>query len=139
MTLLAPHHRIRIKIPGRRLLTVAPAVAVIVLMAADLASLSLVKVSFPDDAAEAARAGVSAIQFEGHATPQTAETAFRAAEAVAKEHSMNLDQQTFIVYADGSVKLTAHRHVPTVLFKRLPWLRGHTETTTTVTASRVHY
>ena len=123
-------------VPGRRLLTALPLLVLPVLLAADLASLALVRMSVPDDAGEAARAGVIATQFDRSATTQTAGVAFQAANEVAALHRMDLDRESFLVSADGSVRLTARRDAPTLLFKRLPWLRDHTEATATVTAVR---
>ncbi len=125
-----------VHIPGRRLLVLAPMIALPVLVAADLGSVALVRMSVPDDAGEAARAGVTAIQFDRTATSTTAATAYQAANGVAALHRMDLDEQTFKVFADGSVQLTAHRKAPTVLFKRVPWLRDHTDVTATATAHR---
>jgi hypothetical protein len=135
-----PASRPRISFPGRKLLVGIPAVAIPILFAADLGSLALVTMSVPDDAADAARAGVSAIAFtNGPVTPTTAETAFHAAEDVAALSRMDLDRQTFTVFADGSVELTAHRKAPTLLFKHLPWVQDHLDVTTTITEKRPNW
>jgi hypothetical protein len=139
MTTVAPHSRFHVRLPGRRLLSIAPAAAFIVVMAADVGSVALVKMSVPDDAADAARAGVGAIQFTTGATPENAKTAFDAAKQTADLHHLDLDTQTFTIFKDGSVKLTAHKNAPTLLFKRLPWLKDHTSTTSTVTVSRASW
>lgn len=136
MTTLVPNRRLRVVVPGRRFLSVVPVAAFVIVMAADAASVALVQVSVPDDAAEAARAGVSAIQFQREANPQNAQGAFDAAEQVAETHGLELDSQTFTIYADGSVQLTAHKDAPTLLFKRLPWFKSHTDKTTTVKVNR---
>jgi hypothetical protein len=140
MTAPAPlRTRSRRSIPGRRFLTVLPLAALTVALAADLGSVALVKLSASDDAGEAARAGVGAIQYERSATPQTAQAAYDAAEQVASLHRLDIDQATFVVHADGKVELTAHRTAPTVLFKHLPGLRNLTETTVSVTADRAEW
>jgi hypothetical protein len=129
--------RSRRYIPGRRFITAMPLIALLVACGADLVSVGLVKVSTPDDAGEAARAGMTAIEFDRTATPQTAEAAFRAASDVADLHRMSIDKDSFRVYSDGSVELTGHRSAPTMLFKHLPGLKDLTATTATVKASRV--
>lgn len=131
--------RTRVHIPGRRLLTGLPIVVLLVLVGADLASVALVKMTVPDDAGEAARAGVTAIDSRDTATPQTAETAYGAANYVADLHSMTIEPDTFTVWADGAVELTAHRKAPTMLFKHLPGLKDLTETTATAKAERATY
>ncbi|WP_019874587.1 hypothetical protein [Sporichthya polymorpha] len=128
--------RPRVYIPGRKLLTGLPIVALLVVGGADLASVALVKVSVPDNANEAARAGVMAVDGRDMATPRTAETAYNAANAVADLHRMTIDPQTFTVYADGSVELTAHRSAPTMLFKHIPGLKTLTDATVSVRVSR---
>jgi len=135
-----PASRRRIYIPGRRLLLGVPAVVVPILLAADLGSVALVRMSVPDDADDAARAGVSAIGFNsGPVTPTTAETAFKAAEDVAHLNRMDLDRQTFTVFADGSVELSAHRKAPTLLFKHLPWVKNHLDVTSTTKVNRASW
>ena len=136
---IASLRRPRIHIPGRRLLTALPLIALPVLLAVDLASVALVHLSVPDDAGEAARAGVSAVQFERSATPQQAQLAFNAATQVADLHRMTLDRESFTVYADGAVKLTASKKAPTLLFKHLPRLKDLTTASETVTISRSNW
>lgn len=136
-TELRPRHSVHI--PGRRLLTLLPLIALPVLAAADLGSIALVRLAAEDDAGEAARAGMTAIQFGQKATPEAAEVAYAAAASVAKLHRQIIDQQTFTIYADGAVKLTATRHSPTLLFQHLPGLRGLTDSTVTVTINRPNW
>ncbi len=131
--------RTRVRLPGRRLVVAIPLIGLPLVLAGDLASVALVKLTVPDDAAEAARAGVTAVQYDRTPTQQTALAAFTAAREVAALHRMQIDEKTFTVYADGAVKLTASRNAPTLLFKRLPWLRDHTETTTTTTVDRPNW
>lgn len=129
--------RLPVQIPGRRLLVLGPLIALPILIAADLGSVALIQLSVPDDASEAARAGVSAIAFNsGTVTPATAEVAFDAANDVARLHRLDLDRETFTVYADGSVELSAHRTAPTLLFKHLPWVGDHLDVTSQTKASR---
>ncbi|HUR74269.1 MAG TPA: hypothetical protein VMZ00_08330, partial [Sporichthya sp.] len=99
----APARRRRMYIPGRRILTLLPFVALPIVVAADLGSLTLVKVSVEDDAGEAARAGMSAFEFDRTVDQQDAEEAFRAATQVARLHDLTIDPKTFVVEADGSV------------------------------------
>jgi hypothetical protein len=135
-----PASRRRVYIPGRKFLVGISAVVVPILFAVDLGSSALVRMSVPDDANDAARAGVAAIAFnQGPLTPSTAELAFTAAEDVAKLNRLDLDRQTFTVLADGSVQLSAHRTVPTVLFKHLPWFKDHLDVTSTTKASRASW
>lgn len=131
--------RVQVSLPGRKLIVAIPLIGLPVLLAVDLASIAVVKLSVPDDAAEAARAGVSAIQYERSPTPQTATTAFDAATDVAELHRIDLDEKSFTVFADGAVRLTASRNAPTLLFKRLPWLRDHTQTTVTTTVDKPNW
>jgi hypothetical protein len=109
---------------------------------ADLGSVVVVRMTVPDDAAEAGRAGVQAISWDlrsSAATPQNAQTAYEAASNVAKLHRQEVDPQTFTVFKDGSVHLTVTRTAPTVLFKRLPGIRSITSTKTTTTVAPVRY
>lgn len=131
--------RTRVHIPGRTLLTGIPLVALLIVGGADLASVALVKVSAPDDAREAARAGMVAIQYERSTTPQTAQTAYDAANQVADLHRLDIDENTFVVHENGTVDLTARRSSPTLLFKHLPGLRNFTETTVSVSVDRVSW
>lgn len=140
MTAPAPlRTRSRRAIPGHRVLTVLPLAALTIALAADLGSVALVRLSATDDAGEAARAGVGAIQYERSATPQIAEAAYEAAEQVASLHRLAIDQASFVVHANGTVELTAHRTAPTVLFKHIPGLRNVTETTVSVSADRAEW
>ncbi|MBA3742085.1 hypothetical protein [Sporichthya sp.] len=134
-----PRRTSRVHVPGRRALTLITLIALPVVVAADLGSVALVKVSVEDDAGEAARAGVMAIQYGQTATPQTAEIAFRAAKEVADLHRLTIDPATFVVTADGSVRFAARRDAPTALFKHLPGLRDLTDTTVTVSAQRPNF
>lgn len=109
---------------------------------ADLGSVVVVRMTVPDDAAEAGRAGVQAIGSSvrtSAATPQNAQAAYEAAASVAKLHRQEVDPTTFTVYKDGSVRLTVTRTAPTVLFKRLPGLRALTSTETSTTVAPVRY
>lgn len=135
MSLASPRQR-RVHIPGRRLLTVLPLIALPIVLAVDLASVALVHLSVPDNAGEAARAGMSAVQFERSATPQQAQIAFNAASQVADLHGLTLDRDSFTIYADGAVMLTVSKQAPTLLFKHLPGLKDLTISAETVTAGR---
>ncbi|MGQ0631802.1 MAG: hypothetical protein ACT4P1_12230 [Sporichthyaceae bacterium] len=126
-------------IPGRRTLYVVCALVVPTLLLIDLASVALVKLSASDDATEAARAGMSAIQFSQTATPAGAEAAFRAANEVADLHDLTIDSADFTIYADGAVQLTARRTAPTLLFKHLPVLRDLVEAEVSTTVERPRY
>lgn len=126
----------RAYIPGRRALTLLALIALPVVVAADLGSVALVKVSIEDDAGEAARAGMTVIQFTQKATPEGAEAAYQAASTVADLHRLSIDKDSFTIYADGAVKLTATRDAPTLLFKHFPGLRDVTDSTVTVTVGR---
>lgn len=123
-------------IPGKRMFVVLPMIVLPVLVAGDLGSVALVKLAVEDDAGEAARAGMMAIQYDQKATPAAAEAAYAAASSVADLHRQEIKKDTFTIYADGGIKLTATRKAPTLLFKHLPGLRDLTESTVTVTASR---
>lgn len=131
--------RPRVHIPGRKLIAGVPLVALLIVGAADLASVALVKLSAPDDAGEAARAGVTAIQYDRSATPQTAQEAYDAAKEVAQLHRLDIDEKSFVVHADGSVEFTARRSSPTLLFQHLPGLRDLTETAVSVSATRADW
>lgn len=133
------HPRRSMYIPGRRLLTLLPLIALPVLVCADLGSIALVKLAAEDNAAEAGRAGMSAIQFERTATPQNAELAFQAASSVADLHGQQIDEDTFTIFDDGSVRLTARRTAPTVFFKHLPGLRDLAESEVTTTVTRPNW
>lgn len=126
----------RVYIPGRKLLVALPLIGLPIVLAGDLASVALVKLAVQDDAGEAARAAMAAIQFDRAATPQHAEIAFNAASDVADLHRLTLDRESFTIYADGAVMLTATRKAPSLLFKHVPGLRDLTVSTETVTADR---
>jgi hypothetical protein len=126
---------------GRMFTTLALLVLPITAVA-DLGSVVVVRMTVPDDAAEAGRAGVQAIGFNvlsNAATPQNAQAAYEAASSVAKLHRQEVDPKTFTVFKDGSVHLTVTRTAPTVLFKRLPGFRALTSTQTTTTVAPVQY
>lgn len=131
--------RRRVHIPGGKLLAGIPLIALLVMGGADLASVALVKLSAPDDAGEAARAGVAAVEFDRSATPQTAQEAYDAANEVAELHRLDIDEKSFVIREDGSVEFTAHRSSPTLLFKHLPGLRDLTETTISASATRADW
>ncbi len=125
--------------PGARVLVALPMIALPTVGVADLGSVALVHLSVPDDADEAGRAAVQALQFSRTATPKDAEIGFNAAKSVTDLHHQHLDPQSFTIYRDGSVRLTVSKTAPTILFKRLPGLKGLTHTTTTTTVARPHY
>lgn len=131
--------RVRVRIPGRRLFTGLPFVALLVVGGADFASVALVEMSAPDDAAEAARAGVMAVQHDRSSSPQTAQTAYDATNLVAELHRLDIDEKSFVVRQNGTIEFTAHRSSPTLLFKHLPGLRDLTGTTVSVSAARAEW
>lgn len=131
--------RPRVHIPGGKLLAGIPLVALLIVGGADLASVALVKLSAPDDAGEAARAGVAAVEFDRSATPQTAQEAYDSANEVAELHRLDIDEKSFVVRENGSVEFTARRTAPTLLFKHLPGLQDLTETTVSVSATRANW
>jgi len=115
---------------------VLPLVVLPIVLAADAGSVTLMRMSVPDDADEAGRAGVAAITFATgtNPTPEEAQSAYDAATSVADTHGEHIDPATFTIYKDGSVTLTVRRSAGTVLFRHLPFLSGltHTQSTTTV-------
>lgn len=122
----------------KRMIAVA-AIALPIVVAFDAGSVALMHLAASDNAAEAGRAGVSAIAFERQATPQTAQVAFDAAKSVTDSHNEALDEKSFRVHADGSVTLTTTKETKTVLFGRLPGLKELTETQTTLTVNRSNW
>lgn len=124
---------------GSRALTVAPLIVVPILVAFDAGSVALLHLAASDNAAEAGRAGVSAIAFENQATPHTAQSAFDAATSVAESHGERVDPKTFRVHSNGSVTLTVAKSTSTVVFEHLPILRGLTSTQNTMTVSRSNW
>ena len=120
-------------------LVVFPLIALPILIAADAGSVTLMKLSVPDDAGEAGRAGVQAIYYSGVATPEEAQTAFTAAKSVADTHHEHIDPATFTITKDGAVTLTVTKHAGTVLFKHLPGLKGLTESKVTTTVARASW
>lgn len=129
-------------IPGSRILTMLPLIALPVAIVADLGSVTVVQLSVPDDAQEAGRAGTQAIAFKVNptaATPENVQAAFTAASTVASLHRQVVDPETFTVFKDGSVQLTVSKTAPTVLFKHIPWLRDLAVSKSTTTVPMVRY
>jgi hypothetical protein len=121
---------------GTRPLTLLPLIALPILLAWDAGAVTLMRMSVPDDADQAGRAGVMAIQFNNDATPEEAQSAFAAAKQVTDGHDETIDPASFTIYKDGSVTLKVSRSTPTVLFKFLPFFSGLTHTSTTTTVRR---
>lgn len=126
-------------IPGRRALMLLPLIALPVLACVDLGSVTLIHLQAEDNAGEAGRAGMAAIQFEREATMRNAEIAYQAASGVADLHRQQIDKDTFTIYADGAIELTARRTAPTLFFKHLPGLRELTETEVTTKVTRPNW
>lgn len=126
-------------VPGSRALSIAALATLPIILAADAGSIALVKLSIPDVAAEAARAGVQAIAYEREASPEVAQVAYGAATSVADLHRQEVDRQTFTVYRDGGVQLTVRRTAPTMLLEHIPGLRGLAEATASHRAERANY
>jgi hypothetical protein len=124
---------------GSRILTLVPLVALPIVTAADIGSIALIRLSVPDDASEAGRAGVAAIQFQEKATQTNAQIAYDAATTVSDLHGQEIERESFTIYKDGSVQLTVRETAPTVLFKFLPGLRGLTDYEVTKKVNRVSY
>lgn len=124
---------------GSRTLTVVPMIVLPILVAFDAGSVALMQLAAPDNAAEAGRAGVTAIFNDNQATPDNAQVAFDAAKEVADTHGETIDPTSFRIHSDGSVSLTTGKSTDTVLFKHLPGLRGLTHTQTTVTVNRSNW
>lgn len=114
-------------------------IALPILLAADAGAVTLMKLSVPDDADEAGRAGVQAILFSNVATPDEAQMAFNASKAVADTHHEHIDPSSFTITQDGTVTLTVSKHTGTILFKHLPILSGLTKTTVTTTVARASW
>jgi hypothetical protein len=114
-------------------------IALPIIMAVDAGAVTLTKLSVPDDADEAGRAGVQAILFNGIATPEEAQIAFDASKAVADTHHEHIDPTTFTITKDGTVTLTVSKNTGTILFKHLPILSGLTHTTATTTVARASW
>ncbi|WP_244928635.1 hypothetical protein [Nocardioides sp. W7] len=111
------------------------AVAVVAaLLTIDGGSVLLTRLSTPDELEEAGyqAAAVVAHRDEDVPTPQTAVAAFEAARAEAGKHGITLSEDDFLVYADNSVDVTGTATAPTLLFKRLPFLEGLAEVSTTL-------
>jgi hypothetical protein len=124
---------------GSRILALVPLVALPIVVAADVGSIALVRLSVPDDASEAGRAGVAAIQYQDKATPAIAQAAYDAATTVSDLHGQEIDRETFTIYKDGSVELTVSETAPTVLFKHLPGLRSLAHFEITKKVNRLSY
>ena len=121
---------------GSRVLTLLPLVALPIVTAADVGSIALVHLAVPDDAAEAGRAAMSAIQYQSQPTSNAAQIAFDAAASVADLHQQEIDRRSFTIYKNGSVHLSVSRDAPTVMFKRIPFLRDLTHASATTTIER---
>ena len=124
---------------GSRTLALIPLVVLPIVTAADVGSIALVHLSVPDDAAEAGRAGVAAIQYSREATQEGAEAAYEAAAGVADLHRQEIDKRSFTISKDGSVTLTVSKTAPTVMFKHIPGLRDLAYASTTTTVNRATY
>jgi hypothetical protein len=114
-------------------------IALPIVLAVDAGAVTLTKLAVPDDAAEAGRAGVQAIMFNGVASPEEAQAAFTAAKSVADTHHEHIDPASFTITKDGQVTLTISKHTGTILFKRLPMFKGLTHTTATTTVARASW
>jgi len=129
-----------VQLLGSRPLTMLPAIILPIVLAWDGGSVTLMRMSVPDDAQQAGAAAVLAIQYmTGNPTTDEAQQAFNAAKQVTDEHGEKLDPTSFTIFQDGSVRLTVSRSINTVLFKYLPGLSDLDKTTTTITAQRSHY
>lgn len=122
-----------------RKLLILPAIALPIVVAFDAGSVALMHLAAEDNAAEAGRAGVSAIAFERATNPQTAQVAFDAAKSVADSHHETIDPTSFRVHSNGSVTLTTGKSTKTVLFGRLPGLKNLTDAQTTLTVHRSNW
>lgn len=124
---------------GSRTLTVLPMIVLPIVIAFDGGSVAIMKLAAPDNAAEAGRAGVTAIYNDNQATADNAQVAFDAAKSVSDNYGETIDPTSFRIQSDGSVTLTVSKSTDTVLFKHLPGLRGLTHTTTTETVKRSNW
>jgi hypothetical protein len=128
-----------VSFPGLRLLGMLPLIALPTVGIADLGSVAVVRLSIPDDAHEAGRAAVQAIENVRMPTSLNAKLAYDAAAGVAALHRQVVDPATFTIYSDGAVKLTVRRTAPTVLFKHVPGLNHLPKVNATTIVERVRY
>lgn len=124
---------------GSRIFVMLPLIGLPIVAVGDLGSVAVVRLSVPDDAHEAGRAAVQAIEYIKNPTSANAKIAYEAASSVARLHRQRVDPETFTIYSDGAVKLTVTKTAPTVLFKHLPGLRDLAHASSTTTVERVLY
>ncbi|MGQ0846209.1 MAG: hypothetical protein ACT4QF_18970 [Sporichthyaceae bacterium] len=122
-----------------RVLTYVPMVVLPIVAAFDAGTIAVMRMAAPDNAAEAGRAGVSAIFDSRDPTPANAQVAFDAAKSVSDMHGETIDPTSFRIHSDGSVTLTVAKSTDTVLLKYVPGLRSLTDTQTTQTVSRSNW
>lgn len=108
------------------------AAALAALLLVDTGSLVLTRLSTPGHTRDAGQA--AAQEIEGRVlSQQTAVRAHDTARDVAADHALRISTEDFRVLADGRVRLTGNRTVPTFLMHRLPLLRDHIEVRATET------
>jgi hypothetical protein len=105
------------------------------LIALDGGSVVLTKLSSPDWVRDAGykAAAVVASRDEAVPTPSTARSALSAARAEAQRHDITVDDDGFYVYADDRVDLTGVATAPTLFLRRIPFLEGLAQVSTTMT------
>jgi len=101
------------------------ALSLILVAVIDGGSVLLARVAVTDDAKDAGRAAVVAIEGQP-VNGRTATIAYAAAEKAAAENGELVRQDDFLVHADGSVELTLTRIAPTLVFNRLSLSRDWT-------------
>lgn len=125
--------------PGSRIIGIAAVIALPIVAVGDLGSIAVVQLAVPDDAREAGRAAVQAIEYVKNPTSANAKIAYEAASSVARLHRQQVDPETFTIYSDGAVELTVTKTAPTLVFKHLPGLRDLARASNTTTVERVLY
>lgn len=123
--------------PVRGLLGLAVAVA-LVLAAVDAGSVVLTRMSVPDDVRSAGYAAAASVG-DKPVNRQTAQVAFEAAQADARNYGIEVEADDFTLYPDGRVMLTAGKTAPTILLDRIEPLRHYAEVSTTVTVEKLPF
>jgi hypothetical protein len=123
--------------PLRPLIWLVLAAALLV-AAIDTGAVVLTRIKVPDDVRRAGQVAAEAVANQP-ATRQTAQTAFDAAQAEARQHGIVVTTKDFTLYPDGRVALTAGKTAPTLLLKHVEALSRFAEVQTTVTVEKLPY
>lgn len=117
---------------------IAAVFIVLAVLAVDTGSVLLTQMSSHDDVKDAGYQA-AAVAKKGPANQQTAVTALAAAETDAGAHGITIRKKSFLIYPDGSVRLTGVKAAPTLLMDHVGLFRHFTQVRTTLTVEPLPY